>query len=520
VGDVNSLQRVFNFLEHWGIINWIPAKGGAAAPGRTPAAAADAIASAPGGSSAPDALRIGMTAGAARPKHALYEFEPPRSATASADAVALAARRTPLASSAAFACNACGADLSAASRYHCLKLPDYDLCAPHYAEGRFPGGTSSGDFVRMDPAASAGAPLATADATAAAAASMDGSSAARWSDQETLLLLEGLELFGDNWQEIANHVGTKSKPQCLAHFVALPIEDRFLDEMEGRPLSVDAAGGARAVASSATPLLPFEDASNPVMAQVAFLAAVVGPRVAAAAAAAALAALEEEQPVTAGDAAAVAAVTGGAKPETAPADAAAAVPMDTDVAASERPTAASMRACAAASLAAAAVKAKLLADQEARDIQRLVVGVIDTQLRKMELKFRQLEELDEALRREGDAADASRASLAADRVCMAAYKLTIVQAQQQAAAQAAASVQAAQQQALQQAQQQAQQAQQHAQQQQAEQQQHAPEAAAPPAAAPVAAPEAPSAAAATAVGQPAAFLPPLPAAGSAAPPAP
>ena len=32
-----------------------------------------------------------------------------------------------------------------------------------------------------------------------------------WSDQETLLLLEGLELYGDNWAEIAEHVGTRSQ---------------------------------------------------------------------------------------------------------------------------------------------------------------------------------------------------------------------------------------------------------------------------------------------------------------------
>ena len=28
-----------------------------------------------------------------------------------------------------------------------------------------------------------------------------------WSDQDTLLLLEGLELFKDNWADIAEHVG-------------------------------------------------------------------------------------------------------------------------------------------------------------------------------------------------------------------------------------------------------------------------------------------------------------------------
>lgn len=31
-----------------------------------------------------------------------------------------------------------------------------------------------------------------------------------WSQQETLLLLEGLEMFGDDWTEVADHVGTKS----------------------------------------------------------------------------------------------------------------------------------------------------------------------------------------------------------------------------------------------------------------------------------------------------------------------
>lgn len=32
-----------------------------------------------------------------------------------------------------------------------------------------------------------------------------------WSDQETLLLLEGMEMYGENWAEIAEHVGTRSQ---------------------------------------------------------------------------------------------------------------------------------------------------------------------------------------------------------------------------------------------------------------------------------------------------------------------
>lgn len=51
-----------------------------------------------------------------------------------------------------------------------------------------------------------------------------------WTDQETLLLLEGIERFGDDWQAIAQHVGTKTKIQCVLHFIRLPIEDQFLED--------------------------------------------------------------------------------------------------------------------------------------------------------------------------------------------------------------------------------------------------------------------------------------------------
>ena len=41
-----------------------------------------------------------------------------------------------------------------------------------------------------------------------------------WSDQELLLLLEGVELYGDNWADIAEHVGTKSQVIAGAEVVA------------------------------------------------------------------------------------------------------------------------------------------------------------------------------------------------------------------------------------------------------------------------------------------------------------
>lgn len=53
-----------------------------------------------------------------------------------------------------------------------------------------------------------------------------------WTDQETLLLLEAVELYNENWVQIAEHVGSKSKAQCILHFLRLPVEDGLLDNVE------------------------------------------------------------------------------------------------------------------------------------------------------------------------------------------------------------------------------------------------------------------------------------------------
>lgn len=58
---------------------------------------------------------------------------------------------------------------------------------------------------------------------------MDGES---WNNQETLLLLEAMEIYNENWNEIAEHVGTKSKAQCILHFIRLPMEEGPLENIE------------------------------------------------------------------------------------------------------------------------------------------------------------------------------------------------------------------------------------------------------------------------------------------------
>ncbi|KAK7885959.1 hypothetical protein WMY93_025580 [Mugilogobius chulae] len=97
-----------------------------------------------------------------------------------------------------------------------------------------------------------------------------------WTEQETLLLLEALEMYKDDWNKVSEHVGSRTQDECILHFLRLPIEDPYLESTE----------------SSLGPLayqpIPFSQSGNPVMSTVAFLASVVDPRVASAAARAAL----------------------------------------------------------------------------------------------------------------------------------------------------------------------------------------------------------------------------------------
>lgn len=51
-----------------------------------------------------------------------------------------------------------------------------------------------------------------------------------WTEQETLLLLEALEMFKDDWNKVAEHVGTRTQEEAILKFLQLPIEDSFLDE--------------------------------------------------------------------------------------------------------------------------------------------------------------------------------------------------------------------------------------------------------------------------------------------------
>jgi SWI/SNF related-matrix-associated actin-dependent regulator of chromatin subfamily C len=89
---------------------------------------------------------------------------------------------------------------------------DFDFCSDCYNEEKFDEGMSKSDFILME------------------SADVPGSGGSNWTDHETLLLLEALEIFkGKEWHEIAEHVATKTKEQCMLHFLQMPISEPFLD---------------------------------------------------------------------------------------------------------------------------------------------------------------------------------------------------------------------------------------------------------------------------------------------------
>ncbi|XP_068068611.1 SWI/SNF complex subunit SMARCC2 isoform X2 [Anomalospiza imberbis] len=329
-----------------------------------------------------------------------------------------------------------------------------------------------------------------------------------WTEQETLLLLEALEMYKDDWNKVSEHVGSRTQDECILHFLRLPIEDPYLEDSEASlgPLAYQP--------------IPFSQSGNPVMSTVAFLASVVDPRVASAAAKSALeefSKMKEEVPTALVEAHVrkveeAAKVTGKADPafglessgiagttsdeperieesgaEEARAEAQPAeekkeakeprdgaaeeeakekpgetpkkeedkgkevegekepdkgdgdstgepekekevkegpdeAPKEPPEPEAERKTKVerdigegNLSTAAAAALAAAAVKAKHLAAVEERKIKSLVALLVETQMKKLEIKLRHFEELETIMDREREALEYQRQQLLADR---------------------------------------------------------------------------------------------------------
>lgn len=286
-----------------------------------------------------------------------------------------------------------------------------------------------------------------------------GAQSREWTEQETLLLLEGLEMYKDDWNKVCEHVGSRTQDECILYFLRLPIEDPYLDDKN----------------SSLGPLaynpVPFSKAGNPIMSTVAFLASVVDPRIAASAAEAAMkefAKIKEEIPPSVIDAHSknVDAIgdtddgaekagedkdkedkenkkdeagtkTNGEEAEVKKEgedsnDKDESMEVDGGEVGSKKPDGESkdksgpsvnvaelsdkernlikesqISVAAAAALGSAAVKAKHLAAVEEKKIKSLVALLVETQMKKLEIKLRHFEELEAIMDREKETVSAN-----------------------------------------------------------------------------------------------------------------
>ncbi|PWA85703.1 SWITCH/sucrose nonfermenting 3C [Artemisia annua] len=312
-------------------------------------------------------------------------------------------------------CNFCAKSLGIVY-YQSLKEVETLLCLNCYNDGAFVAGHSSLDFIKVDSTRDYG-----------------NLEADCWTNQETLLLLEAMERYSENWVEIAEHVGTKSKAQCILHFVRLSIEEPPLESIEvpgvsnlpngngsGKPQSC--ANGKVSVIEDLglEERLPFEKSANPVMSQVAFLASAVGPRVAAACAHASLAALSEDDHLGASEDAAVDGYGSENRTNSESMngrDARNPIPpkVENSGATATSISSEKMRNAVRSGLAAAATKAKLFADHEEREIQRLSANIINHQLKRLELKLKQFAEVESLLIKECEQLERGRQRVTAER---------------------------------------------------------------------------------------------------------
>ena len=242
----------------------------------------------------------------------------------------------------------CSSNTSASAYYHC-PAGKFNLCSTCYINGKYSSEFVSADFVKIDPSSFPSTGI---------------NSNSDWNEEELLKLMEAIEKYSDSgvnmaannvWDAIAENVG-KPREACLLQFLKLPTNELLSS------ISIPASSESILGSISSTSFLnfPFSQSENPVLSVLAFLAGHVHPRVAAVASQAALAELSTL----------------------------------------EAHSSANMQQVAATALACAAAHAQTLATAESNRISYWRDLLIETQLKKLQLKIESLEELERIVEEE------------------------------------------------------------------------------------------------------------------------
>nr|POE94679.1 swi/snf and rsc complexes subunit ssr2 [Quercus suber] len=352
-------------------------------------------------------------------------------------------------------CFSCGKDCTRV-RYHNSKNPPaaattpkptkeqrYDLCSLCFQEGRFPANTTAADYTKLENERYRSL----------------GDREAPWTDAETLLLLEGLEMFDDNWESVADHVGTRTREECVVKFLQLEIEDQYLEDapttnghvgtrtreecvvkflqleiedqyLEDAPTTNGHGNGVGAhdLAYLSGGRLPFSQFDNPVMSVMGFLAGLADPATTAKAAGKSVeemrknlkSRLETDSSSAAEksadkDAASkdqeAAAATESVKDERAES-----MDIDDTTSLATREPQSTSHDLPTTALSLTAARAAALASHTERQLTNQVSAAVNLQLQKLELKMQQFSEMEALLQSERREVEHMRQRLFLDRL--------------------------------------------------------------------------------------------------------
>lgn len=284
-GDVCAIMRVHAFLEQWGLLNYqIDAESRPTPMGPPPTSHFHILSDTPSGLQPVNAPKTTQPSAA----KALFDLDKKQkdkeldgspsaaaAATTTTTATVPAGDIKPVVTTAggATTTTASTATTSTASSSVAAAATAAAAAAAAVTTGSIPSLQIKSEPISIDANAQFGLKLDQYSKKPSALRNKTAASLAReWSEQETLLLLEGLEIYRDDWNKVCEHVGTRTQDECILHFLRLPIEDPYLEDDSGYlgPLSYQP--------------VPFSKSGNPIMSTVAFLASIVDPRIAAAAA--------------------------------------------------------------------------------------------------------------------------------------------------------------------------------------------------------------------------------------------
>ncbi|TKY75136.1 SWI/SNF complex subunit SWI3A [Spatholobus suberectus] len=412
VGDVTFLHRAFLFLGKWGLINY-GAPSGADATEEEEEEERCTVRVEEG---APNGIRVAATPNSLKP------MSVPRSNTKSGGNAGGGAslRLPPLASYSdvygdlirqkEVNCGGCG-DKCGSGHYRSTQ-DNFIICTNCFNSGNYGEKSSAEDFVLSE------------------SSENSGKHDTVWTEGETLLLLESVLKHGDDWELVAQSVQTKTKLDCISKLVELPFGELMLDPAH-RNINSNSANGimstAKQVQSSSSdnqetsktkdqsPELPKEnepngdavkespskrqrvatlsDSSSSLMNQVGLISTVVDPHITAAAADAAVSALCDENlcPREIFDV---------EEDEGLEMERSSLSEIDYRCPKDGIPLTLRVRAATATALGAAAAGAKLLADQEDREIEHLVATIIEAQIEKLLHKVKHFDDLELMMEKE------------------------------------------------------------------------------------------------------------------------